>query len=458
MKVKRKLILGDCLERMKEIPDNSVDAVICDPPYGTTKCKWDSIIDFDLMWEQLKRITKDNGAIVIFGGEPFSSLLRCSNIKNFKYDWIWDKVTARGHLVAKKRPMQQTENISVFQNKTAHTYFPQMVDRPKDKIEIRRTREYGRTDIMGGKKSVLKEKVYDQWYPKNIIKLSNANSSNKSVHPTQKPINLLQYLIKTYTLPGETVLDFTMGSGSTGVACMIERRSFIGIEQDKEYYKIAKSRVKNWKDEDATKTDSKDDFIGKKFTNLFVTAKDEKKKYYYVCECKCGSTCSVYKSHLSSGQTKRCPKCAESFQHSSRKTHGMTNTKVYRSWQGMIQRCKDKNNKDYGGRGIKVCKSWKKFENFYKDVGEPPTKYHTLDRINVNKGYKPGNCKWATPKEQSSNRRNNNLYKYKGEELTLSQWSRKVKISESTLRQRIRLGWKIKKVLTKPVREKTYEN
>lgn len=237
------LLHGDCLELMKSIPDNSIDMVLTDPPYGTTACKWDTVIDFDLMWKELKRITKDNGAICLFGSEPFSSLLRVSNIKNFKYDWVWDKVTARGHLVAKKRPMQQTELISIFQNKKAHVYFPQMIDRPKDKIEVRKTREYGRTDIMGGKKSVLKEKVYDQWYPKNIIKLSNANSSKKSVHPTQKPVKLLEYLIKTYTLENETVLDFTMGSGSTGVACKNLNRNFIGIEMDDKYFEIAKKRI-----------------------------------------------------------------------------------------------------------------------------------------------------------------------------------------------------------------------
>ena len=141
--------------------------------------------------------------------------------------------------------MQQTENISVFQPKKAHNYYPQMIDRPKDKVEIRKTREYARTEIMGGKKSVLKEKVYDQWYPKNIIQVSNANSSHKSVHPTQKPVELLEYLIKTYTLEGETVLDFTMGSGSTGVACKNLKRNFIGIEKDKEYFRIAKQRIEN---------------------------------------------------------------------------------------------------------------------------------------------------------------------------------------------------------------------
>ena len=237
------LINGDCLELMKKIPDGIVDMCLTDPPYGTTKCKWDSVIPFEPMWEELKRVVKPNGAICLFGSEPFSSALRMSNIKNYKYDWIWDKVTARGHLVAKHRPMQQTENISVFSNGKKHNYFPVMIDRPKEKIERRKTREYSRTDIMGGKKSILKEKIYDKWFPKNVIKISNAGSSVKSVHPSQKPVALLEYLIKTYTLEGETVLDFTMGSGSTGVAAKNLKRNFIGIEKDKEYFEIAKKRI-----------------------------------------------------------------------------------------------------------------------------------------------------------------------------------------------------------------------
>jgi len=238
-----KLINGECIEEMRKLPDNSIDLCLTDPPYGTTACKWDTVIPFEPMWEQLHRIVKDNGAICLFGSEPFSSALRMSNIKRFKYDWVWDKITARGHLVAKKRPMQQTEIISVFQVKNAHNYYPQMIKRPKDKIEFRKIREYGRTEIMGGKKSKLKPKIYDTWYPKNIIQISNANSSNNSLHPTQKPVPLLEYLIKTYTLEGETVLDFTMGSGSTGVAARNLNREFIGIEQDKDYFNIAERRV-----------------------------------------------------------------------------------------------------------------------------------------------------------------------------------------------------------------------
>jgi len=234
------LILGECLEVMKDIPDKSIDFILTDPPYGSTLCRWDIIIPFEPMWKELKRIIKDNGAIALFGSEPFSSALRMSNIKEFKYDWIWDKVTARGHLVAKKRPMQQTELISIFAN-GSHNYFPIMVQRPKDKIK--KTREYKRTEIMGGKKGLLVEKIYDTWYPKNILKFSNANSSNVSSHPTQKPVALLEYLIKTYTLEGETVLDFCAGSFSTGVACINTNRNFIGIEKDEKYYNIGVKRI-----------------------------------------------------------------------------------------------------------------------------------------------------------------------------------------------------------------------
>lgn len=237
------LINSDCIEAMASLPDSSIDAVICDPPYGTTACKWDVVIPFNEMWQQLNRITKSNGAIVLFGSEPFSSILRVSNLKNYKYDWVWNKVTARGHLVAKKRPMQQTESISVFQVGRSHNYYPQMIDRPSDKIEVRKVREYGRTELIGGDKKELQPKIYDKWYPKNIIEVSNAQSSIISVHPTQKPVSLMEYLVKTYTHEGDTVLDFTMGSGTTGVACANLNRNFIGIERDKSYFDIAVERI-----------------------------------------------------------------------------------------------------------------------------------------------------------------------------------------------------------------------
>lgn len=234
------LRLGDCLEVMREIEDGSVDLVLCDLPFGSTKCKWDTIIPFDALWEHWHRVIKENGMFVLFGNEPFSSLLRTSNLKEYKYDWTWDKVTARGHLVAKKRPMQQTECISVF---GGTRYYPQMVKRPVDKIGVGVNREYKRTEIMGGTKSMNGEvKVYDEWYPKTILTYSNANA-DRNVHPTQKPVPLLEYLIRTYTIEGETVLDSTMGSGSTGVACVNTNRNFIGIELLEQYFEIARQRI-----------------------------------------------------------------------------------------------------------------------------------------------------------------------------------------------------------------------
>jgi site-specific DNA-methyltransferase (adenine-specific) len=228
------LYLGDCLEVMKIIPDKSIDMILCDLPYGTTACKWDVIIPFEPLWEQYKRIIKDKGCIALFGSEPFSSYLRMSNIKEYKYDWIWDKTTAKGHLTAKIRPMQQTELISVFGNGSIK-YFPIMKDRPKNKIEI--GRECRRTEIMGGI-SHNYSKIYTQWYPKTLLPFK----VETGIHPTQKPVALLEYLIKTYTLENETILDNCMGSGSTKVACMNTNRKFIGIEKDEKYFEIAKNR------------------------------------------------------------------------------------------------------------------------------------------------------------------------------------------------------------------------
>lgn len=171
------LMFGDCLERMKEIPDGSVDLILTDPPYGTTACKWDSVIPFDLMWEQLKRIIKPNGAIVLFGSEPFSSALRMSNIKQYKYDWVWDKVTAKGHLVAKIRPMQQVENIIVFGDGKIN-YYPIMVnrDKPRKDVDV----EYSRTEIMGGKTTKQQSKIVrDKKYPKNVLQFSNASQKGE---------------------------------------------------------------------------------------------------------------------------------------------------------------------------------------------------------------------------------------------------------------------------------------
>ena len=221
---------GDCLELMKDIPDGSVDLVLTDPPYGTTACKWDSVIPFESMWEQLNRIIKPNGAICLFGSEPFSSALRMSNIKNFKYDWIWQKSNVMGFLNAKKRPLKETENISVFNSKV---YYPQGLE-INEKGENRRGKQ---TETLGKYEPINKSEYKN--YPRTILQFK----SERGCHPTQKPVALLEYLIRTYTNEGETVLDFTMGSGSTGVACVNTNRNFIGIELDENYFKIAKERI-----------------------------------------------------------------------------------------------------------------------------------------------------------------------------------------------------------------------
>jgi len=234
------LMQGDCLELMKQIPDDSVDMVLTDPPYGTTACKWDSVIPFESMWEQLKRVTKKNGAIVMTASQPFTSALVMSNVKMFKYCWVWDKVTARGHLVAKIRPMAQHEDIVVFAlGKT--TYNPQMTQ--KNKPEKGRKFAASSTSIMPVQSKIGGEIVVrDKSYPKTI----QTFSMDKRVgHPTQKPVALMEYLIKTYTNEGETVLDFTMGSGTTGVAAKNLGRDFIGIELDEEYFRIAKERIES---------------------------------------------------------------------------------------------------------------------------------------------------------------------------------------------------------------------
>jgi DNA modification methylase len=235
-----KLLRGDCLEIMKSIPNQSIDAIITDPPYGTTACKWDSIIPFDLMWEQLNRIIKPNGAIVLFGSEPFSSALRMSNIKNYKYDWIWEKPKGTGHLNANKQPMRYTENVSVFYQKQC-VYIPQKTNGHKPaNTNGKRKKE---TDLYGKYKEQISG-GYTERHPKNIIQINNVNSAHGILHPTQKPVALMEYLIKTYTNENELVLDFTMGSGSTLVACQNTNRNGIGIEQDENYFKIAEQRIK----------------------------------------------------------------------------------------------------------------------------------------------------------------------------------------------------------------------
>ena len=228
------LYSGDCLELMKNIPDGSVDLVLTDPPYGTTACKWDSVIPFEPMWEQLNRIIKPNGAICLFGSEPFSSALRMSNIKNFKYDWIWEKEQGANFMLCKYQPYKVHEIVSVF-SKATHNYFPQMTE-GKPYISGK-----GTSGEITGNRPKVQTKNDGKRYPRSIQRFNT--EKNKSTHPTQKPIALLEYLIKTYTNEGETVLDFTMGSGSCGVASVNTNRNFIGIELDKGYFDIAEKRI-----------------------------------------------------------------------------------------------------------------------------------------------------------------------------------------------------------------------
>lgn len=244
-----KLLQGDCLEVMKSIPDGSVDCVITDPPYGTTACKWDTVIDLDLMWAELDRVIKPNGAIALFGSEPFSSALRMSNIKNYKYDWVWEKTKVSGFTNAKNKPLHTLENVVVFSfGVTANTknkhkkmiYYPQGLIRVDKQVKNSKRSD---DSTIGNRPSRQGSYVQEfSNYPKNILRFS---SEKNTVHPTQKPVSLLEYLIKTYTNEGETVLDFTMGSGSTGVAAKNLNRRFIGVELDPDYFAIAKNRIES---------------------------------------------------------------------------------------------------------------------------------------------------------------------------------------------------------------------
>jgi site-specific DNA-methyltransferase (adenine-specific) len=240
-----KLIQGDCLERMKEIESGSIDMVLADPPYGTTACKWDSIIPLEPMWEQLKRVIKPNGALVLFGSEPFSSALRMSNIKQYKYDWVWEKDKGTNFAISNKQPLRKTENISVFYKKQPdYNSQGEKLDKP-----YRHTLPISKSDSSkGAGKHNLNEDgsrkyaVYTHSKKHNLIYCARDNGG-KGKHPTQKPVALMEYLIKTYTNEGEAVLDFTMGSGTTGVAAKNLNRDFIGIELDETYFNIAKDRI-----------------------------------------------------------------------------------------------------------------------------------------------------------------------------------------------------------------------
>ena len=232
---------GDCLEIMDKLIEQGikVDVIITDPPYGTTACKWDSVIPFDAMWERLNKLIKSNGAIILFGSEPFSSYLRVSNIKNYKYDLKWQKDQGSDFMMAKKKPLKDYEDIIIFYKKQP-TYNPQM----REGFKPWSKRDTGNNTIehLGKKeKEQLKQSNGTKRYPISIIKF---NRIRNGLHPTQKPVELLEWLVKTYTNENDIVLDFTMGSGSTGVACINTNRKFIGIELDENYFEIAKERIK----------------------------------------------------------------------------------------------------------------------------------------------------------------------------------------------------------------------
>ena len=244
---KYELYNGDCLKVMDKLIEEGVkvDCILTDVPYGTTACKWDTIIPFEPMWERIKKLIKDNGAIVLFGSQPFTSALISSNFEMFKYEWVWIKSRTVGFLNAKNAPLKKHENILVFsKGKTSNGNKNNMIYNPQGLIEINKKKKsvnQGNNTIVGNRPSRNKEYICKyKGYPNSLLEFKN---ESKQVHPTQKPTDLLEYLIKTYTNENELVLDFTMGSGSTGVACANTNRKFIGIELDKNYFNIAKQRI-----------------------------------------------------------------------------------------------------------------------------------------------------------------------------------------------------------------------
>ena len=229
-----KIYNEDCLVGMKRIPDKSIDMILCDLPYGTTRNKWDTIIPLDKLWEQYDRITKDNGAIVLTAQTPFDKVLGMSNLETLKYEWIWTKYSGTGHLNAKKMPMKNHENILVFYKKLP-TYNPQMTKGTPY------TQKSGKASSNYNPQERVTTVNEGYRYPLTVQKFK----SEKGLHPTQKPVELFEYLIKTYTNEGETVLDNCMGSGTTAIACINTNRNYIGFELDKEYYKASIERINN---------------------------------------------------------------------------------------------------------------------------------------------------------------------------------------------------------------------
>lgn len=239
MKSLNKIYTGECLETMREIPDDSIDMILCDLPYGTTQCKWDTIIPLEELWKEYKRVIKQNAAVVLTSAQPFTSVLISSNIKEFKYNWIWEKSKATGYLNAKKMPMRAHEDVCVFYKKPP-VYNPQMwQSTPYNKGKAHRP-----TEVYGKQKSVLVKNDTGMRYPRTVQYFKTAESEGKVYHPTQKPLALFEYLIKTYTNEGDVVLDNCIGSGTTALAAIKTNRNFIGIEINPEYVDVANARIR----------------------------------------------------------------------------------------------------------------------------------------------------------------------------------------------------------------------
>lgn len=234
-----KLYNDDCFNIFPQLEDKSIDLVLCDMPYGTTACKWDTAIDLERMWKEIKRIAKDNAAIVLTAAQPFTSVLVCSNLKMFKYDWVWKKQKGTGHLNAKKMPLRDKEDVLVFY-KSQSIYNPQFTSGTPYKNKAGNPELSTSQSDCYGKYTNKREDNKGTRYPKQVLQI---NAEERTTHPTQKPVALMEYLIKTYSNEGAVVLDFCMGSGTTGVACKNLNRDFIGIEKEKQYYDIALERI-----------------------------------------------------------------------------------------------------------------------------------------------------------------------------------------------------------------------
>lgn len=237
--MKNTVLQGDCLELMKDIPTGSVDMILCDLPYGTTACKWDTVISFDLLWEQYKRIIKDNGAIVLTASQPFTSALVMSNPKMFRFSWVWNKKFAGNFSLAKYQPQKIHEDILVFSKNTC-LFNPQITIRDKPIVKGKNVKESGSSNISNPKKEYDK-KEYSTKQPDSILEFNVR--AERGLHPTQKPVALFEYLIKTYSKEGDTILDNCAGSGTTGVACVNTNRNYILMEKEKKYYDIILNRL-----------------------------------------------------------------------------------------------------------------------------------------------------------------------------------------------------------------------